>query len=136
MKNNRLDHIAIVVRNLKKQTEWFRKIYNAKKLGGIYNYKEQKVKIQFLQSENLKIELLEPLGVNSPIRNFLKKNELSKYYHIAFNVKNFKKVERFIKKNNGKIISRSKNGWRGNEVMFALFFHKKDYQLIEYVKKK
>ncbi len=134
MKNNKLDHIAIVVRSLKKQTSWFSKIYNAKRLGRVYNYKEQKVKIQFLQAANLKIELLEPLGKKSPISKFLKKNEYSKYYHIAFNIKSFKAVEKFIKKNNGTIISRTKNGWRGNEVMFALFFNKKDYQLIEYVK--
>ena len=131
-----LDHIAIVVKNINKQVKWFCKIYDAKKLGKSFIYKKQKVKIQFLKSANLQIELLQAYGKNSPIKNFLNKNENSKYNHIAFNVKNLDYAEKFVKKNNGKVVMRAKNGWRGNEIMFALFFNKNDYQLIEYVKTK
>lgn len=134
--NKSLDHVAIVVKNIKKQVNWYCKIYDAKKLGKVFLYKEQKVKIQFLKSSNLQIELLEAYGKDSPIKNFLNKNENSKYNHIAFNVKSLDYAEKFVKKNNGKIITRTKNGWQGNEVMFALFFNQNDYQLIEYVKTK
>ena len=49
MLSKSLDHVAIVVKNIKKQVNWYCKIYDAKKLGKIFIYKEQKVKIQFLK---------------------------------------------------------------------------------------
>lgn len=40
----------------------------------------------FIELDNTKIELLEPLGENSPIANFLKKNPSGGIHHVCYEV--------------------------------------------------
>ena len=54
-------------------------------------------------------------------------------YHVAYEVDNLDKTELEIRKKGGLITSRSRNGWNGMEVMFAIFMDGDEQQLIEYV---
>ena len=47
---------------------------------------EHGVKVVFIELPNTKIELLEPLGENSPIEKFLEKNKKGGIHHICFEV--------------------------------------------------
>ena len=48
---------------------------------------DQGVRFCFVNLPNSQIELIEPLGDNSPIQNFLDKNPKGGQHHICFEVK-------------------------------------------------
>jgi methylmalonyl-CoA epimerase len=131
----KLHHIAIVVSSIEEKLLWYQKIYDAVSIGERYFIDEnQKVKVQFIQSNNLKIELLEPTGEDSPIRSHLEKHGSGSLYHIAYEVDDLDETAIEIRKKKGIVISRSTNGWNGMQVMFAMFFNKNEAQLVEYIK--
>lgn len=132
----KIHHIAIVVNSIDKTIDWYSDIYNAKKIDSIFVYEKQGVKIQFLEINNTKIELLEPLNDKSPISSFLREKGSGNIYHIAFEVKDLDKTKNEVRNQGGIVISRTKNGWNGMEVMFAVFIKNKEKQIVEYVKKK
>ena len=84
-------HIAIVVKDLEDKIPFFCDVYNADLLGPIYFDKNQLVKVQFIQSSDIKIELLEPMNSKSPISKFLndsyKVNHIPIVYYIFFHFK-------------------------------------------------
>ncbi|MDB9979084.1 VOC family protein [Candidatus Pelagibacter sp.] len=127
-------HLAIVVKDLEDKIPFFCNVYNADLLGGIFFDKNQLVKVQFIQSSDIKIELLEPMNSKSPISKFLNDHGSGSFYHVAYEVDNLDLVEKEIIQKKGKVVSRSNNAWNGMEVMFAVFIEKNEYQLVEYVK--
>ncbi len=66
----RIDHVAIAVNNVEEATKAFEKILKVTKKE-IMTVEQEKVKLAMLQLEDTKIELLEPLGDDSPIKKFL-----------------------------------------------------------------
>ena len=81
----RLNHIAIVVPDLKKAKEIYQQKFNAI-VSDPKNYPEHGVTVVFVKLENTKIELMEPLGENSPIKKFLEKNPDGGMHHICLEV--------------------------------------------------
>ena len=69
----RLNHVALVVPKLEEAAQAYRS-----KLGAIVSaaqsLPEQGVRLVFVEVANTKIELLEPLGEDSTLLSFLKKN--------------------------------------------------------------
>ena len=126
-------HVAIVVDNLAKKTNWYSQLYGAEIVGTIFTDKSQSVKVQFIKVKDLMIELLEPLDNDSPVCTFLDNHGSGGIYHIAFKVADLKQAERDVRNKGGIVISKSKDGWNGMDVMFALFINDNEEQLIEYV---
>ena len=58
---NNIDHIGIVVPNIEEAINHYQKNFNVKK-SKIKISKEQKVKISLLNFNNIKLELIEPIG--------------------------------------------------------------------------
>jgi methylmalonyl-CoA/ethylmalonyl-CoA epimerase len=73
-KIGKLNHVAIAVPNLKQSTEFYKNVMNAK-VSEPLDQPEHGVTVVFIELENTKFELLHPLGTNSPIANFLQKNQ-------------------------------------------------------------
>jgi methylmalonyl-CoA epimerase len=66
-----LDHVGVAVKNLDEAVHVYRDILGFK-LEGIHVLTERKVKVAFLSTGGeASIELLEPLGADSPIAKFL-----------------------------------------------------------------
>lgn len=82
-KDSRLHHIGIVVRSVKKELE------NLGKTSKIFTDKIQKVKVTFLNINGAPVELIEPLGSQSPVRENLKKNQ--PLAHLCIEVKSIEK---------------------------------------------
>lgn len=122
-----------MVVNLAEKTDWYCQLYGAQKEGDIFIDNEQRVKVQFIKLNDCFIELLEPLTNDSPLCTFLKSHGSGGIYHIAFEVDDLDKIERDVRNKGGIVVSRSKGGWNGMEVMFAIFFNGDQKQLIEYV---
>tara|TARA_B100001121_G_scaffold299774_1_gene308901 strand:- start:1214 stop:1618 length:405 start_codon:yes stop_codon:yes gene_type:complete len=86
---NRLNHIAIAVNSLDEGIKIYKDTFGveiSKKL----ELPEHGVTTVFVKLSNTNIELLEPLGKNSPISNFLIKNPSGGVHHLCYEVKNIK----------------------------------------------
>ena len=81
----RLNHIAIVVGDLKVATARWRDVLGAK-VSQPQPLPEHGVTVVFIDSGNSKIELLEPLGENSPIAKYLERSPDGGMHHMCFEV--------------------------------------------------
>lgn len=77
-----VDHIAIAVHSLEESLLFYRDQLGLELLG-IEEIADQKVRVALLDTGATRIELLEPLGDDSPISNFLAKRGPG-LHHIAF----------------------------------------------------
>src|ERR1700748_225694 len=81
----RLNHVAIATKDIKKATAVYRDTLGVK--GSEEGQQpDHGVTTVFVDLGNTKIELLEPLGENSPIANFLKKNPSGGGHHVCSEV--------------------------------------------------
>ena len=69
----RLNHVAIATKDIKKAAAVYRDTLGATVSGEVAQ-PDHGVTTVFVELPNTKIELLEPLGENSPIAKFLEKN--------------------------------------------------------------
>ena len=115
----RLNHVAIAVTDIKSASNTYREILGAK-VSEPSDQIEHGVTVVFIELPNTKIELITPLGENSPISNFFIKNKNGGIHHICYEVKNIetaiinltKKKYKLIGDNNPKI------GAHGKPVIF------------------
>ena len=117
IKTDKIDHIGMVVPNIEKALEHYKKVFN--KMGSKPIISEsQNVKISFIEFSNIKLELIEPLSNKSPISNFLKKNPLGGIHHIGLEVDDLNKTY-----SDGNIyglepLSKPVKGYHGKELFF------------------
>jgi methylmalonyl-CoA/ethylmalonyl-CoA epimerase len=81
----RLNHVAIATSDIKKAAAVYRDILGGN-VSGEVQQPDHGVTTVFVDLGNTKIELLEPLGENSPIANFLKKNPNGGMHHVCYEV--------------------------------------------------
>ncbi len=121
----RLNHVAIAVPDLEAAI----KIYGSG-LGALVSIvqklPEHGVRIAFIELSNTKIELMEPLGDDSPIGNFIKNNPFGGIHHICYEVEDIKAacsqcIENGMRLAGGGLI---KNGAHGRPIVFL---HPKDF---------
>src|SRR5574339_113691 len=77
----RLNHIAIAVPDLAKAAELYRTVMGAK-VSAPKELPAHGVTVVFVELPNTKIELLQPLGNDSPVRGFLEKNPAGGMHHV------------------------------------------------------
>ena len=115
----RLNHIAIAVPNLEKAAlTW--EIALGASVSSPQALPEHGVTLVFIESPNSKVELLEPLGENSPIKKFLEKNPNGGIHHICYEVKNLNSASEKLKSAGARILGDGspKIGAHGNPVLF------------------
>lgn len=81
----RLNHVALAVPDLQAAAETYRATLGAR-VSAPQPLPEHGVTVIFVELENTKIELLEPLGANSPIAAFLAKNPKGGMHHLCYEV--------------------------------------------------
>ena len=81
----RLNHVAIAVRDIGKAARVYRDTLGAE-VSPAVPQPDHGVTTVFVELPNTKIELLEPLGENSPIAKFLEKNPSGGMHHICYEV--------------------------------------------------
>ena len=81
----RLNHVAIATRDVLKASAIYRDMLGAK-VSEPEPLPEHGVTTVFVELPNTKIELLEPLGENSPIAKFLEKNPGGGMHHVCYEV--------------------------------------------------
>tara|TARA_B100000683_G_C12406378_1_gene521875 strand:- start:522 stop:926 length:405 start_codon:yes stop_codon:yes gene_type:complete len=121
----KLNHIAIATPNLDKAIRTYKDILGVK-ISDPLDQIEHGVKVVFIEIPNTKIELLEPLGENSPIENFLEKNKKGGIHHICFEVEDIDSAILRLKKDGATVLGdgKAKIGAHGKPV---IFLHPKDF---------
>jgi methylmalonyl-CoA/ethylmalonyl-CoA epimerase len=85
----RLNHIAIAVPDIEAAAAVYRNTLGAR-VSAAEAHPDHGVTTVFIELPNTKIELLEPLGTDSPIANFLERNSAGGMHHICYEVDDIK----------------------------------------------
>ena len=120
-----LNHIAIVVPNLEEAALKYQQTLGAE-VSEQQELIEHGVTLVFVQLANTKIELLHPLGANSPIRSFLERNPAGGIHHVCYEVDDISEAANLLQEKGAKILGdgKPKIGAHGKPV---LFLHPKEF---------
>lgn len=119
----RLNHVAVAVPDLEKAIAFYKNVLGAQ-VSDVVPLPEHGVSVVFVNLGNTKMELLHPLGSNSPIAGFLKKNEAGGMHHICIEVDDINKAVMDLKSKKVRSLSEgAKIGAHGKPV---IFLHPKD----------
>ncbi|NIZ61824.1 methylmalonyl-CoA epimerase [Sedimentitalea sp. CY04] len=121
----RLNHVAIAVPDLDAAMAQYRGTLGAT-VGAPQDEPDHGVTVVFIELPNTKIELLYPLGDNSPITGFLDKNPSGGIHHICYEVEDILKARDHLLTEGARILGSGepKIGAHGKPV---LFLHPKDF---------
>lgn len=121
----RLNHIAIAVPDLAAAAAKYRDQLGAE-TGSPQTLPDHGVTVVFIDMGNTKIELLEPLGADSPIAAFLAKNPGGGMHHVCFEVPDIDAAINHLRTNGARILGDGKPriGAHGRPV---IFLHPKDF---------
>jgi methylmalonyl-CoA/ethylmalonyl-CoA epimerase len=121
----RLNHVAIVVPDLKAASDVYRNVLGAK-VSEMVDQPEHGVTTVFIELPNTKIELLGLLGDKSPIAGFLAKNPSGGIHHLCYEVDDIVKARDKLIAEGARVLGNGelKIGAHGKPV---LFLHPKDF---------
>jgi methylmalonyl-CoA/ethylmalonyl-CoA epimerase len=121
----RLNHVAIAVKDLEAAAKVYRDTLGAT-LSAPLPQPEHGVTVVFVELPNSKIELLEPLGADSPINAFLERNPGGGIHHVCYEVDDILAARDRMKAQGARILGSGepKIGAHGKPV---LFMHPKDF---------
>ncbi|MBV8939156.1 MAG: methylmalonyl-CoA epimerase [Alphaproteobacteria bacterium] len=121
----KLNHVAIAVPDLAAASALYRDTLGAE-ISAPLDLPEHGVTTVFVNLPNTKMELLHPLGENSPIAGFLAKNPAGGVHHVCFEVKDIRAARDRLKAQGARVLGdgEPKIGAHGKPV---LFLHPKDF---------
>ena len=121
----RLNHVAIAVPDLEAATTTYRDTLGAT-VSAQMAAPDHGVTVVFVELPNTKIELLHPLGENSPIAAFLDKNPSGGMHHVCYEVDDITKARDQMKSEGARVLGdgEPKIGAHGKPV---LFLHPRDF---------
>ena len=121
----KLNHVAIAVPDLEAATAIYRDTLGAS-VSAPQDVPEHGVTVVFVNLPNTKIELLTPLGADSPIAGFLEKNSSGGVHHICYEVENIIAARDKLVEKGARVLGNGqpKIGAHGKPV---LFLHPKDF---------
>ncbi len=121
----RLNHVAIAVPDLTAAADQYRGVLGAD-VGPVQDEPDHGVQVVFISLPNTKIELLTPLGADSPIAGFLAKNPAGGIHHICYEVADIFAARDKLTASGARVLGTGdpKIGAHGKPV---LFLHPKDF---------
>ncbi len=121
----RLNHVAIATKNIAAAAKVYRETLGATVSEPVAQ-PDHGVTTVFVELPNTKIELLEPLGENSPIAKFLEKNPSGGMHHVCYEVDDIYAARDQMKKQGATITGTGEPriGAHGKPV---IFLHPKDF---------
>jgi methylmalonyl-CoA/ethylmalonyl-CoA epimerase len=121
----RLNHVALAVRDIAKASELYRHVLGAQ-VSEPVPQPEHGVSTVFITLPNTKIELISPLGDNSPIAKFLERSPDGGIHHVCYEVADIKAARDALRAQGMRVLGdgEPKIGAHGKPV---LFLHPKDF---------
>lgn len=123
MKLGRLNHVGVATPSLDKAIAFWRETMGAEVIREPFDLPAQGVRVCFVDTPNGQIELLEPLGDNSPIAGFLAKNPLGAQHHLCFEVPEIHAAKAWFEGKGCRVLGDPRIGAHGTLVFFV---HPKD----------
>jgi len=121
----RLNHVAIAVPDLDKAAAVYRDTLGAK-VSAPQAEPDHGVTVIFVDLGNTKVELLHPLGENSPIANFLKNNPSGGIHHVCYEVEDIYAARDRLKAEGARVLGNGEPKI-GAHKKPVLFLHPKDF---------
>jgi methylmalonyl-CoA/ethylmalonyl-CoA epimerase len=121
----RLNHVAIAVPDLASAATQYRDVLGAK-ISDPQDEPAHGVTVVFVELPNTKIELLHPLGDDSPIGKFLERNPAGGIHHVCYEVDDILAARDSLRKAGARVLGdgEPRTGAHGKPV---LFLHPKDF---------
>jgi methylmalonyl-CoA/ethylmalonyl-CoA epimerase len=121
----RLNHVAIAVPDLEAAAAQYRGALGAS-VGAPQDEPDHGVTVIFIELPNTKIELLHPLGDDSPIAGFLEKNPAGGIHHVCYEVEDIRAAAARLSDSGARVLGdgEPRIGAHGKPV---LFLHPKDF---------
>jgi methylmalonyl-CoA/ethylmalonyl-CoA epimerase len=125
MKLGRLNHVGVATPDIEAGIAFWREVMGATVIGEPFDMPEQGVRVCFVDTPNggTQIELLSPLGEDSPIAAFLARNPLGGQHHLAFEVPDIAAARAEFEAMGKRVLGPTRIGAHGTPVFFV---HPKD----------
>jgi methylmalonyl-CoA/ethylmalonyl-CoA epimerase len=116
----RLNHIGIAVPSIAAAQATYRDLYGVAEadMTPIRDMPQQGVKVAFVNLPNSQIELIEPLGAQSPIIKFLEKNPAGGQHHVCFEVADIAAAQADMAAKGATVLGEPRIGAHGTLVIF------------------
>jgi methylmalonyl-CoA/ethylmalonyl-CoA epimerase len=119
----RLNHVGVATPSIERSVEMYRVMFDAKPHGAPFDLPAQGVRVCFVDTANSQIELIEPLGAESPIAKFLEKNPAGGQHHVCFEVPEINAAKAELEAKGARVLGEPRIGAHGTPVFFV---HPKD----------
>jgi len=113
-----LNHVGVAVPSIEKAIDTYQNLYNVSDISKIGEMPDQGIRFCFVNLPNSQIELIEPLGDNSPIQNFLEKNPKGGQHHICFEVKDIHEAKKEMEDKGATVLNEPRIGAHGTPIIF------------------
>ena len=123
MKLGRLNHVGVATRSIEQSLATYRDLFGAEPHGPAFDLPAQGVRVCFVDAPNSQIELIEPLGADSPIVKFLEKNPAGGQHHVCFEVADIEAARTHFEAKGARILGPTRIGAHGTPIFFL---HPKD----------
>ena len=121
----KLNHVGVATPSIAESLKQYRDLLGATKVTEIGPLPQQGVTVAFVDLPNAQIELIEPLGPDSPIHGFLAKNPKGGQHHVCFEVEDILAARDELKARGASVLGTGEPriGAHGTPV---IFLHPKD----------
>jgi methylmalonyl-CoA/ethylmalonyl-CoA epimerase len=123
MNLGRLNHIGVATPSIDASIAHWRDVMGATTIHAAFDLPAQGVRVCFVDTPNTQIELIEPLGADSPIHGFLAKNPLGGQHHVCFEVPDINTAKAEFEAMGKKVLGAPRIGAHGTMIFFV---HPKD----------
>lgn len=125
MKLGRLNHVGVATPDIEAAVAFWRDTMGAETIGAPFDLPQQGVRVCFvdLSPDGTQIELLAPLGSDSPLAGFLERNPLGGQHHLAFEVPDIAEARAAFEAMGKRVLGPTRIGAHGTPVFFL---HPKD----------
>ncbi|SNS57279.1 methylmalonyl-CoA epimerase [Sphingomonas laterariae] len=129
MKLGRLNHVGVATPSIEASIAYWRDVMGATKIHEPFDMPSNGVKVCFVDTpgENgthgTQIELIEPLGADSPIHGFLAKNPAGGQHHMCYEVPDIHEARAWFEGLGKKVLGETRIGAHGTLIFFV---HPKD----------
>ena len=123
MKLGRLNHVGVATPSIEQSIATYRDVLGATEIGMPFDMPEQGVRVCFVDAPNCQVELIEPLGADSPVAKFLEKNPLGGQHHLCFEIVDIGEARAWFEEKGARILGPTRIGAHGTPIFFL---HPKD----------
>lgn len=123
MSIGRLNHVGVATPSIERSVALYRDLLGATQVHEPFDMPAQGVRVCFVDTPNTQIELIEPLGEESPIAGFLVKNPAGGQHHVCFEVPDIHAAIAGLAAKGAKVLGVPRIGAHGT---LMIFVHPKD----------